>query len=240
MLSKRSIIVLNVVKHSDRGVVIVCYSLEHGREALYFRGGGRARQSFQMIHKLALLDCVVYSGRNGSMPTIKEIVSSHALPELRTNIYKGTMAMFMSELVMRCIREEEPNEKLFALISSSVKLLDAMEEGTANFHLYFIVSLCMALGYAPNSLRVDAGEQFYIPYGRFEKYSSMLPGMWFSPEESNLLEKLLRSRVNEIGEIKCGRDLRLSFAKKMVQYISYHLGAEIEIKSLDVLHEVFG
>lgn len=240
MLSKRSIIVLNAVKHSDKGVVIVCYSLEHGREALYFRGGGKSRQSIQMFHKLALLDCVVFSGRNGTMPTIKEIVSSHILQELRTNIYKGAMAMFMSELVMRCIREEEPNEKLFALISSSVKLLDVMEEGTANFHLYFIVSLCMALGYTPNSLRVDESEQFYVPYGRFEVYSSTLPGIWFTGEESNLLEKLLHSRVNEIGEIKCGRDLRLSFAKKMVQYISYHLGTEIEIKSLDVLHEVFG
>lgn len=240
MQSKRSIIVLNTIKHSDKGVVVQCYSLEKGREALYFRGGGKGRQSFLMLHKLALLDCVVYTGRNSSMPTIKEIVSAHRLQNLRTNIYKGTMAMFMSELILRCIREEEPNEKLFALISSSVKILDAMESGMANFHLYFMVSLCMALGYTPNSLRIDVNEQFYIPYGRFEEYSAHLPDRWFSPAESNLLEKLLRSRVNEIEEIKCGRDLRLSFAKKMVEYISYHLGEEIEIKSLDVLHEVFG
>lgn len=240
MLSKRSIVVLNLVKHSDKGVVVQCYSLEHGREAFYYRGGGKERQSFLKLHKLALLDCVVYTRKGNSMPILKEVVSSHQLLQLRTNIYKGTIAMFMCELILRCIKEEEPNERLFALICSSVKILDIMESGTANFHLYFMVNLCMALGYTPNSLRTDANEQFYIPFGRFEEYSSALPGLWFSPAESNLLDKLLHCKVNEIDDIKCGRDLRLGFAKKMIQYISYHLGTEIEIKSLDVLHEVFG
>ncbi len=240
MLSKRDIVVLNVVKHSDRGMVVQCYSLQYGREAFYFRGGGKCRGSLPMLHKLALLSCVVYTGKQNAMPTIKEIAPLHQLHGLRSNIYKSTMALFMSELVLRCIREEEPNEKLFALISSSVEILNAMESGIANFHLYFIVNLCMALGYTPNPLRVAETEQFYIPYGRFEEYSPQLYNSWFSIEESNLLEKLLHIRVNEIDEIKCGRNLRLSFAKKMVQYISYHLGTEVEIKSLDVLHEVFG
>ena len=129
MLSKRSIVVLNLIKHSDKGVVVQCYSLEHGREAFYFRGGGKERQSLLKLHKLALLDCVVYTGKGSSMPTLKEMASSHQLPQLRTNIYKGTIAMFMCELVLRCIREEEPNERLFALICSSVKILDVMRTG---------------------------------------------------------------------------------------------------------------
>jgi hypothetical protein len=34
-------------------------------------------------------------------------------------------------------------------------------------------------------------------------------------------------------------EIRLNFAKHIIEYLSFHLGNNIDIKSLDVLHQVF-
>ena len=241
MLSKHNIIVLNLIKHSEKGLVVQCYSLQKGREALYFKAGGKNKQQSLLLHKLALLNCVIYTGTGSSMPTIKEIVTQHQLADIRTNVYKGAISMFLCELIMKTIKEEEPNEQLFNLISSSVKILDTIKEGASNFHLYFMVNLCSALGFSPNLARKNSNDLFYIPSGSFEAYfkDNSQEKNWFTPNESSLMALLLKSRASSIVNIKCSGTLRFEFSKKMIEYIAYHLGCDLDIKSLDVLHQVF-
>lgn len=63
--------------------------------------------------------------------------------------------------------------------------------------------------------------------------------MYFSPAESELLHRILNTPVTGLGRIGCTGAQRLAFARRMIRYLSHHLGTRIEIKSLDILHEVF-
>ena len=73
-------------------------------------------------------------------------------------------------------------------------------------------------------------------------YGSQLIG----ERESELLHALMNTPSTNLGKLHCGArelqingELRLSYAKRMIEYISHHIGNNIEIKSLDILHQIF-
>ena len=60
----------------------------------------------------------------------------------------------------------------------------------------------------------------------------------FSPSETELLRQVLRSPFETAMAIPLSADRRQAFSRKMLRYLSHHLGTTIDAKSLDVLHAV--
>jgi hypothetical protein len=61
----------------------------------------------------------------------------------------------------------------------------------------------------------------------------------FTEQQSFLLHNILTTPVTKIEEIQCSGLERADFIKSLLDYLSYHLGGKLEIKSLPVLHEIF-
>ena len=61
----------------------------------------------------------------------------------------------------------------------------------------------------------------------------------FSAEDSRLLHLMLSTGLNEALAIPLSSSRRLSFARRMLDYLSYRFGCDLNVKSLDVLHEIF-
>ena len=249
MLSKTQIIVLHTIKHGDNGVVIQCYSNTVGRTALYLRVSAKNKIILSNLHRLNILDVVTYNS-GSSMPTIRELAPSVRLDSLRTNIYKSTIAIFLSELLVKCVRESEQNAPLYNFLVSSINVLEHLGEGIANFHIHFMVHLCKLLGFMPTDNYSPELSVFDMEKAIFRKphyfYDLRDESMKiadearvFTPQQSQLLHQLLNTKVIDIAGLRCTGDMRLQFAKQMLDYISHHLGIVLEIKSLDVLHDVF-
>lgn len=240
MLVKSQIIVLHTIKHGDNGVVVQCYSNTAGRQSLYFRGSSK-KSGASSLHKLGILDVVTYHSGGASMPTIREMAAPYNLSTLRTDIYKSSIAIFISELLGRCIRESEANATLYSFISSSIQILEHTTAGVANFHIHFITHLCKMLGFMPldnyssSTPIFDPGSAKFCPNGNF---MTLL--------ESKLLHSLLNTPSTNLGELLCNGEvlmlsgeIRSAYTKKMVEYLSHHIGNHLEIKSLDILHQIF-
>ncbi len=249
MLTKSQIIVLHTIKHGDNGIVVQCYSSTAGRTALYFRGSSKKMNNASLLHKLNILDVVTYSNTGGSMPTIREIGMPYNLAGLRSNIYKSTMAMFISEVLGKTVRESEANPHLYSFISSSIQILEHTEDGVTNFHIHFLTHLCKMLGFMPMDNYSSNAPIFDIATARFipapfgtTPYGAQLMG----ETESMLLHTLMNTPSTNLGklycreqELKLSGQLRNSYAKRMIEYISHHIGNTMEIKSLDILHQIF-
>lgn len=247
MLTKSQIIVLHTIKHGDSGIVVQCYSSVAGRQALYYRAGKKG-SNLALLHKLNILDVVTHHSGGTAMPTIKEISAPYNLQTIRGNIYKSTIAMFISELLSKCIREAEPNRILYSFLSSSIQILEHSTDGVSNFHIHFITHLCKILGYMPLDNFSAATPVFDIASARFAPSVYVPKGecQLLCQEESLLLHVIMNTPSTALDclqynntPLKISGDLRLSFAKHIIDYLSYHLGNKIEIKSLDVLHQVF-
>ena len=98
MLTKSRIIVLHTIKHSDSGMVVQCYSDVKGRSACYYFAGGKHSKS-AMMFPLSMLDVVLFSRHQegNKMPVIKEAVPVCQLPNLKTDIRKGAISIFIKE-----------------------------------------------------------------------------------------------------------------------------------------------
>lgn len=249
MLAKSQIIVLHTIKHGDTGIVVQCYSNTAGRTALYFRGSSKKMRNAAILHKLNILDVVTYSNGTQSMPTIREITMPYNLSSLRSDIYKSSIAIFISELLGKTIREAEANPHLYNFISSSIQILEHITEGVANFHIHFITHLCKMLGFMPLDNYSTSTPIFDIATAKFTVHpfgQPMYGSQLMDERESALLHSLMNTPSTNLEKLKCdslelhlNRETRLGYSKRMIEYISYHIGNNIEIKSLDILHQIF-
>ena len=256
MLTKSRIIVLHTIKHSDSGMVVQCYSDVKGRSACYFFAGGKHSKS-AMMFPLSMLDVVLFSRHQegNTMPVIKEAAPVCQLPNLKTDIRKGAISIFMCELLLKTLKESSPDPSLFVFLSNSIMLLEAVDEGVENFHLHFAVNLCKVLGYMPEDnysgpsfppnptvgqaggSNPDSRTHFKFTTGKFtHDYSE---AFCFQPEESLLLHQIMSTPLAALREITCSGQMRNRFLGKIIDYLSFHTSLRIELKSLAVLRELF-
>jgi DNA repair protein RecO (recombination protein O) len=143
----------------------------------------------------------------------------------------------MAEALYRLVREVEANSPLFDFVRGAVETLDGMTEGVANFHLWFVVALSRHLGFYPGNEHV-VGSWFDVREGVFTPIMP-LHGMVFSPENSQLLGRLMDTPAEEIASIPLNRTARVDFLGSMLTYLGYHLDGVRDIRSVDILREVF-
>ncbi len=238
MLSKSRIIVLHTIKHSDKGMVVQCYSDVKGRTACYFFAGSKHSRS-AMMFPLSILDVVLFSRHQNdtSMPVIKEVSPVCPLNNLKTDIRKGAISLFMCELLLKTVRESSPDPSVFSFLANSVMFLDAVDEGCENFHLHFAVNLCKVLGYMPEDNYSEASPHFNFANGKFS--GDYTESFCFLPEESALLHQILSTPLTGLQQIRCSGETRNRFLGKIIDYLSFHTSFRTELKSLPVLRELF-
>ena len=242
MLSSCKIIVLHTIKHSDNGVVVNAYSDSHGRCAYYYFAGKRVSRS-NLLAPLSILNITARqrhanTGSSGAgLPIICEASEAYGATSLKTDVRKSAIAIYMCELLTKCVREVENNPQLFNFITHSVMVLDNMESGVENFHLHFTASLCKALGYMPTDNYSAAEPYFNFVNARF--VGDYLSNFCYSPIESQLLHNILSTPLERLHTIECSGRERNLFIQKLIEYISYHSSYKMELKSLPVLRELF-
>ena len=74
---------------------------------------------------------------------------------------------------------------------------------------------------------------------RSEKRAEASSGQFFSMEESLLMHQMLTMSFEEAMALPLSAARRSAFSRRMLGYLSYHLGQSLDIRSLDVLHAVF-
>lgn len=141
-------ILLNTIKYGDKAFVLQVYSREEGRISLFLRGVGRNSNYRAWMHKLSIMEAEMVERSNG-MPVIKEMRPVRELLSIRSSVIKGGIALFMSELVLKGIREVEASREMFDFLVRGINLLEECREGVANFPIYFLTHFCRVAGFAP-------------------------------------------------------------------------------------------
>lgn len=217
-LEKTRIIVLHLTKISDHGVVLHTVDSRSGRRSFLVRGLGTRRSGQTAFHSLGLYDAVSGESPKSSLAYLREWTPSQALHGIRGDLVKGSVAMFISEVLYRSLTNEQGDPQLFDWLCEVVQRLDAEESSIANFPIWFLVSYAVQMGFMPGETLEPAG--------------------LFSPHEAGLFYRILRAPYEETLAIPLSAERRQAFSRKMLQYLSYHLGSTLDAKSLDVLHAV--
>lgn len=229
-------IVLHSMKYSERKLIVHILTREYGRRS-YITKLGSHNNGRGVYQPFFILDFDAFSGR-GELHTIEQPVMGASLGELPFDIVKSTIALFLSEILYRLVKEGESDPGLYDFIEESIIALDGLNDGSANFHLWFLVRLTEYMGYAPED---NYAEGYSLDY-RNGTYTPEPPTHTLSlpPADARLFWLLDRvGKPQDLGEIGLSREQRVSLLERLTDLYGFHTDAIYGVNSLRILSEIF-
>ncbi len=237
MISKTEGIVLRLVKYGENGVIATIYTKDFGKQAYIFQTK-KSKNKIPQLQPLFILDMEVYHKKNRNVQRIKEYKISPPFTSIPYDIAKTTQALFLAEIISKTIQEEERNPRLFDFITNTILYFDLMDSGTTNFHLYFLAHFAGFAGISPN---IDT----QVPDGFFDlkkgsiKLIRPIHSMHMDRETTTLFKQLVIVKIEELAGLQISNSQKQILLQKLVEYFQLHFESFKEIKSLDILKEIF-
>ncbi len=238
MLSTSNAIVLSKIKYGDHDLIIKCYNQKYGVIGYVVRGALRTKKTKTKIAYFQLLSQLqIVSNYNPArwLHTIKEVKPYYIYNSLHSNVMKSAVVIFLAEILVFALKEEEKNEELYNYLETAMQWFD-VNDTCPNFHLLFLLNLTKYLGFYPDTSALD-GQYFNLQEGIFETKSSGKYAV--SSENLILLKRLLGTTFDALSSIKINASQRQSFLNMILLYFELHLGGFKTPKSLQVFNQVF-
>ena len=234
-------VVLYSRPYSDAYSIALIYTEEFGPVSyLVSRSKGkRTSVAKSLFHPLAVLNLETDHQNLREIQRIKEAkIHLNSLSLLQDPI-KTSICIFLAEFLSKVLREIHPNRGLFEYLMQSVWILNLSSGNYANFHLSFMLRLTSFLGFYPDTGTYSPNAFFDMQNGIFVCFKPS-SSYFLNPDESAVFYRLLRMNYNNMKAFRfSGRERRL-IIDRILEYYRIHLINFSEIKSLDILHEVFG
>lgn len=240
MLEKTLGIVLYTIAYNDKNHIAHLYTEKYGRTAyaLPQSQGKKNKMQRPLFFPFSILDIESDHKAQRDIQRIKEVRPAEILQRIHFDPVKNSIALFLSEFLSRAIHEPEANPNFFKFLYQSIKLLDVIEDGKANFHLCFLIQLSGFLGFYPNIENYHPGDCFDLLNGTT---SSSIPGHPYtlSPEETVIFTKLMRMNYYNLHLFHFSRDERMQILNHIVTYFKLHHAGFTQPKSLEILKTLF-
>lgn len=240
MLDKTTGIVLGITAYSDKISLVHVYTERYGRVsyALPLQQGKRSRLMRALFTPFAILHIDGENKPGRDIQRIRDVQTAVPVPQLHYDPVKNAITLFLSEFILKAIREPEPNPALFDFLLQSVQFLHLMEEGKANFHLCFLIELTAYMGFYPNVSDYGEGRFFDLLNGVFS-VSRPDHAYFLPPEEAGRFYQIMRMNYTNLHLFRFHRNERTAVLDYIISYFRLHHDGFADLKSLEVLKALF-
>lgn len=240
MLIKTRGIVLNFLKYRETSIIARVYTEQRGVQSYVVNGVRKAKPPgrIALFQPLTLLELVAYIPRQGSgLTRLSEFRCAEPYQTMPYDVRKSSVALFLSEVLAKSVREEEGNPVLFRFLHDSLLAFDEQEVGTENFALLFLLHLAGYLGFGPQTggeITDQVAMAGPAPTGSsFSSGPATLRLREFDQYFNELLHTPAASTIPN-GHI------RRELLAVLIRYYQLHVEGLTEVKSLEILSEVLG
>ena len=216
MTTNTGLIVLHTTKFGENSIVLHTLSKEYGRRGFLVRGVGK-RSMTSLFLPLTVLEADITESSKSKLYTARNLNAKYPLNGIRSNMFKNSMTLFMSEVLYRVVKEGGNEQGLFEWCEKSIQLLDSIESDFSNFHLRFLIEFAVALGFSPEARDLQ-------PFVR---------------EHYPVVERLMKENFADVMLIPLNGPLRNEIAEEILRYLEFHTESAINVSSLKVLRELF-
>ncbi len=233
-------IVLSHVKYNDKYSIVQIYTEQSGRVAYILpRSKGKtARVSSSLFSPLNDLELEVEHQPSREIHRIREARNLYPYQSIPQQIGKTSIVFFLSDFLTKVLKDSNDSHLIYQFIADSMHVLEMTERGVANFHLVFMLRLTHFLGFYPNMEKHLPGDYFDLMAGEFVP-SVPFHRHFISREESLVLARLSRINYGNMHRFAFGRNDRIAIIQHILEYYRLHIQNFTDLKSLDVLHELF-
>lgn len=240
-LQKVKGIVLHVIKYSDSSNIVDVYT-EHSGRMSFLASATRSKRSAVkavIFQPLSIIEFEVGARQGNRLCRIKEARACSPFSSLPYDAHKTAIALFLAEFLYRAVREETENRPLFAYLEHSIAWLDACNCGFSNFHLVFLMRLSRFLGLYPNLEDYSRGDYFDLMNACFTSVRPHTHAHYIKGEEAFSLTRLMRMNYDTMHIFGMSRTERARCLDIIGNYYKLHIPGFGELKSVEVLHELF-
>lgn len=240
MLLKTQGIVLSIIDYNDKYYLSVIYTDTMGRITYMIPKSKSKTSRLQrsLFSPFNILELEVDHQPTREIQRVREAHNSYPLFSIPSNMVKTSVVFFLSEFLNRILKETDDYKAIFNYISYSIRVLEELEKGLANYHIVFILKLTRYLGFFPNFENYKQGDIFDMLNGVFVSQQTMHK-YFIKAEDSHVLSLLARINFENMDRFTFSRQDRIKIINKMLDYYRLHLHDFSELKSLDILHELF-
>src|SRR6201991_4687543 len=242
-LYKTKGIVLKTVKYGETSLIATLYTelfgvqsyLVSGVRTSTRKGPGKAN----LFQPSAILDLVVYHNELKNLQRIKEMRWAILYQHIFFDVLKNAVALFMVELLQKCLKQPEPNADLFYFIEDAFLHLDVSEGRVqANFPLFFILHLAGFFGFRIQDIYTEQTPFLDLLEGQFvaahPHHAHVLEGNY-----SYITAQLLRAqRPEELNELALNQETRRNLLHAYQTFYALHVPDFGEMRTLSVLQTV--
>ena len=244
-LHKTKGIVLRAVKYGETSLIVTIFTelfglqsyLVNGVRTSSKKGNGKAN----LFQPTAILDLVVYHNELKHLNRIKEFKWSYLYQHIFSDVPKNAVALFMIELLTKCLKQPEANPELFEFCEDAFIHLDESSGSVmANFPLFFALHLPVFFGfrisdeYSDKNSIVDLQEGMFVP-GRPDHFH------FLEGKQAEVTSELLKMmQPEELEQLKLNHDFRRQLLFAYETYYALHIQDFGTMKTLPVLREVLG
>ena len=232
-------IVLQSIRYGDNGLVVKVYTKNHGLRSYMVKGAfnRNARNRAALFQNLQLIHYVEVGKPNkGSLGYMKDVALASVYRSLPFVMNKSAIVLYVSELLSKAIAGQEQNDALYGFLVRSLQWLDLVEEGYANFPLYFTLELTRHLGFYPKA-NYEKGFHFDLMEGAFVSEVPLHPYA-LQAETAAVLSGLLNAGIEEACRIPLKAGQRRDCLEGLILFVRLHAPIMKDFHSLEVLKAV--
>jgi len=244
-LHKTKGIVLRAVKYGETSLIVTMFTelfglqsyLVNGVRTSTKKGSGKAN----LFQPTAILDLVVYHNELKHLNRIKEFKWSYLYQNIFSDVPKNAVALFMIELLTKCLKQPEANPELFEFCEDAFIHLDESTGSVmANFPLFFALHLPVFFGFRISDEYSDKNSIVDLQEGMFVSerpdHFHFLEG-----KQAEITSELLKMmQPEELEQLKLNHDFRRQLLFAYETYYALHIQDFGTMKTLPVLREVLG
>ena len=228
---------LHTTAYSETSVIAKIFTRQLGVRSYILKGvrkgGSRTKQN--LLQPLSYLDLVVYNNPKTQINYLKEIAphrdAAHSpSAESLNDMSRHALRFFMTELLYKTLREEEPMPDLFDYVVDSLNV----QGSVAHIPVNFMLSVSRHLGIEPLDNYSSREPLFDMLAGRFQFSGANT----LDRSTSLLLHSFLQSMHENTPAPVATLAQRTELINRLLEYYQIHLSEFRNFKSHEILHIV--
>lgn len=242
-LHKTKGIVLRTVKYGETSIIVTIFTelfgiqsyLVNGVRTSTKKGSGKAN----LFQPAALLELVVYHNELKHLNRIKEFRWAVIYQHILSDVPKNAVALFMVELLTKCLKQPESHPELFHFTEDVLIALDQSEGSImANLPLFFALHLPVHFGFRISDNYSETKAWLDLQEGSFTSDQPHHPHFLEGKEAAVASQLLKVMQPGELNDIRLGHDFRRQLLYRLETYYALHIPDFGKMKSLPVLREI--
>lgn len=223
MIVKTKGVVLSYMKYGDSSIIARIFTEEYGFGSFIVNSirSQKSKKSIGYFQPFTILELVLYVKETRDLQRISEFKNHLPLHSIHRDMTKSVITLFLTEVFSKLLQfDHSQNMPLYQFVEDSVKELDAISTGIADFHLQFLLKIGPYIGF-----EIEEAESLFSSIDKLSPTTDNHP----------LLERMIQEPYGNVFELN--RTKRNVMLDAILDYYQHHAHIS-RPKSLEVLRSV--